>query len=61
METLFQIEITTKILRYLQYRIAQKISAEEDILTLLPSLDIATCLCLLEQFDTSTTPMYICH
>ena len=57
METLFQIEITTKILRYLQYRIAQKISAEEDILTLLPSLDI----CLLEQFDTSTTPMYICH
>ena len=51
MDIFIQTEVTTKILRYLQYRIAQKLSAGENILTLLPSLDVATCLYLLEQTD----------
>ena len=61
METFIQTEITTKILRYLQYRIAQKFSAGENILTLLPSLDVATCLYLLEQTDISITSKYLYH
>ena len=61
METFIHTEVTTKILRYLQYRIAQKISAGESILTLLPSTDVTACLCLLQQLDTSTTPKHLCH
>ena len=61
METLFQTKVTTKILHYLQYKIAQKFSAGENILTLLPSTDVATCFCLLEQTDISTTPKYLNH
>lgn len=61
MQTFIQIEITTKILRYLQHRIAQKLSAGENILTLLPSLDVAICLYLLEQADISTTSKYLYH
>ena len=53
MDTYIQTEVTTKILRYLQYRIAQKFSAGENILTLLANLDVATCLYLLEQTDIS--------
>ena len=59
MQTFVQTEVTTKILRYLQYRIAQKLSAGENILTLLPSLDVATCLYLLEQTDISISPISI--
>ena len=61
METFIHTEVTTKILRYLQYRIAQKISVGENILTLLPSIDVTACLCLLEQTDTSTTTKHLCH
>ena len=61
MDTYIQTEVTTKILRYLQYRIAQKFSAGENILTLLPSLDVATCLNLLEQTDISITPKHLYH
>lgn len=61
METFIHTEITTKILRYLQYRIAQKISVGENILTLLPSEDVVACLYLLEQSDVSTTPKYLYH
>ena len=61
METLIQTEITTKIIHYLQYRIAQKFSAGENILTLLPSLDVATCLYLLEQTDIPITPKHLYH
>ena len=61
METLVQTEITTKIIHYLQYRIAQKFSAGENILTLLPSLDVATCLYLLEQTDIPITPKSLYH
>ena len=61
MDTFIQTEVTTKILRYLQYRIAQKLSAGENILTLLPSLDVATCLYLLEQTDISITPKHLYH
>ncbi len=61
METFIHTEITTKILRYLQYKIAQKISAGESILTLLPSTDVATCLYLLEQLGTPTTTKYLYH
>jgi hypothetical protein len=61
METFIHTEVTTKILRYLQYRIAQKISVGESILTLLPSLDVAACLYLLEKTDISITPKYLCH
>ena len=61
METLIQTEITTKIIHYLQYRIAQKFSAGENILTLLANLDVATCLYLLEQTDISITPMSLYH
>ena len=59
METLIQAEVTTKNQRYLQYRIAKKFFAGENILTLLPSLDVAACLYLLEQLDTATTPKYL--
>lgn len=61
MDTYIQTEVTTKILRYLQYRIAQKFSAGENILTLLPSLDVATCLYLLEQTDISITHKHLYH
>ena len=61
MDTWFQSEVTTKILRYLQYRIAQKFSAEESILTLLLSEDVAACLYLLEQTDISITPKVLYH
>jgi hypothetical protein len=65
METLIEMEETTKNLRYVQYRIAQKFSADENILSLLPSADIATCLdiCLdiHEQMDDSATPHYFYH
>ncbi len=61
MEVFIQTEVMTRILRYLQYRIAQKFSAGENILTLLPNLDIAACLSLLEQADISTTPKYLYH
>ena len=59
MDTWFQSEVTTKNLRYLQYRIAQKFSAGESILTLLLNADIAACLCLLEQADISISPISI--
>lgn len=39
MHILFQTEVTTKILRSLQHRTAQKRSAGKIILTLLPSAD----------------------
>lgn len=61
METLIETEETTQILRYVQYRIAQKFSAGEDILSLLPSADVATCLYILEQMDALTTPMHLYH
>ena len=61
METLIQTEITTKIIHYLQYRIAQKISAGENVITLLPSLDIAICLYLLELTDISISPKSLYH
>ena len=61
METFIQTEVTTKILRYLQYRIAQKFSAGENILTLLPRLDVATCLYLLEQTDISLSHKHLYH
>ena len=61
MDTYIQTEVTTNILRYLQYRIAQKFSAGENILTLLPNEDVAACLYLLEQADTPTTPKYLYH
>ena len=61
METFIHAEVTTKILRYLQYRIAQKISVGENILTLLLGEDVAACLYLLEQTDISITPKYLCH
>lgn len=61
MDTLIHTEVTMKILRYVQYKIAQKFSAGENILTLLPSLDVATCLYLHEQADISTTPQYLYH
>ena len=61
MDTLVQTEVTTKIIDYLQYRIAQKISAGENVITLLPSLDVAICLYLLEQTDISITSKYLYH
>ena len=61
METFIQAEVTTNILRYLQYRIAQKFSAGENILTLLPNEDVAACLYLLEQTDISLTPKHLYH
>lgn len=61
MGTFIEIEDATKILRYVQYRIAQKFSAGEDVLSLLPSADIATCLYMLEQMDTLTTPKNLYH
>ena len=61
METFIQTEVTTKILRYLQYRIAQKFSAGENILTLLPRLDVATCLYLLKQTDISLIHKHLYH
>ena len=63
MEALFQTEETAKILRYLQFRIAQKFSAGESILTLLPyensNADVAACLYFLEHTDISMTPISI--
>ena len=61
METLISIEETEKILTYLQYRIAQKFSAGEDVLSLLPSADIATCLHILEQMDASASAQHLNH
>ena len=61
METFIHTEITTKILRYLQYKFAQKFSVGKNILTLLPRLDVATCLYLIEQLDTATTTKYLYH
>ena len=61
METFIHTEITTKILRYLQYKIAQKFSVGKNIFTLLPRLDVATCLYLLEQTDISITPKHLYH
>jgi hypothetical protein len=54
-ETLIDTEEAEKILSYLQYRIAQKFSAGEDVLSLLPSADIATCLHILEQLDATAS------
>jgi hypothetical protein len=61
MEILVKTEETSKILRYVQYRIAQKFSAGEDIISLLPSADIATCLHILEQMDALSTPKSLYH
>ena len=61
MDTFIQTELATKIIGYLQYRIAQKISAGENILTLLLSLEVADCLCLLEQIDPSINTRYLYH
>ena len=61
METLIHTEVTTKTLHYLQCKIEQKFSAGENILTLLPSTDVATCLYLLEQTDISITTQYLYH
>ena len=61
MQTFVQTEVTTKILHYLQYRIGQKFSAGESILTLLPSADVAACLYLLEQADISISPKHLYH
>jgi hypothetical protein len=55
MEALSDTEKAEKILSYLQYRIAQKFSAGEDVLSLLPSADIATCLSILEQLDAASS------
>jgi hydrogenase maturation factor HypF (carbamoyltransferase family) len=61
METLIDIEETEKILRYIQYRIAQKFSAGENVLSLLPSADVATCLHILEQIDAPASRQYLYH
>ena len=61
METLMHTEVKTKNQRYFQYKIAQKYSAEENNLTLLPSLDVAACLYLLKRTDISITPRYLHH
>lgn len=61
MEALINTEEIEKILRFIQFRIAQKFSAGEDVLSLLPSADIATCLYILEQTDISITPNYLYH
>jgi hypothetical protein len=61
METLAEIEKAEKILSYVQYRIAQKFSAGEDVLYLLPSADVATCLYILEQIDAAAASQYLCH
>lgn len=61
MDAFIQTELATKIIGYIQYRIAQKISAGENILTLLLSLEVADCLCLLEQIDTSIHSKYLFH
>jgi hypothetical protein len=61
METLISTEETEKILTYLQYRIAQKFSAGEDVLSLLPSADIATCLHILEQMDAVASTQHLNH
>jgi hypothetical protein len=61
MEALSDTEATEKILSYLQYRIAQKFSAGEDVLSLLPSAEIATCLHILEQLDAAVSAQYLNH
>jgi hypothetical protein len=61
MEALSDTEKTEKILSYLQYRIAQKFSAGEDVLSLLPSADIATCLHILEQLDAIASTKHLNH
>jgi hypothetical protein len=55
------IEIAKKNNSYIQYRIAQKFSAGEDVLMLLPSADVATCLHILEQIDAIALPEYNEH
>jgi hypothetical protein len=60
-ETLIDTEEAEKILSYLQYRIAQKFSAGEDVLSLLPSADIATCLHILEQLDATASTQHLNH
>ncbi len=61
MKPLIDVDEERKILSYLQYRIAQKFSMGEDVLSLLPSADVATCLYILEQFDVSDTSQFIYH
>lgn len=61
METSISTEEIEKILSYLQYRIAQKFSAGEDVLSLLPSADIATCLHILEQLDAIASTKHLNH
>jgi hypothetical protein len=61
MEALIDTEKAEKILSYLQYRIAQKFSAGEDVLSLLPSADIATCLHILEQLDATASTQHLNH
>jgi hypothetical protein len=61
METFIQTELATKIIGYLQYRIAQKLSAGQNILTLLLSLEVVDCLFLLEQIDPSINYKYLYH
>jgi hypothetical protein len=61
METLIETEEAEKIMSYIQYRIAQKFSAGEDVLSLLPSADIATCLHILEQIEASAVSRNLYH
>jgi hypothetical protein len=50
------VENTKKNNSYIQYRIAQKFSAGEDVLMLLLSADKRTCLYILEQIDAIYLP-----
>jgi hypothetical protein len=61
MKTTTDTDEKKKNISYLQYRIAQKFSMGEDVLSLLPSADIATCLYILEQFDVSDASQFIYH
>jgi hypothetical protein len=56
-----EVEKAERINSYIQYRIAQKFSAGEDVLMLLPSADIKTCLYILEQIDAMALPEYNEH
>jgi hypothetical protein len=61
MQTLNDSEEKQKILRHMQYRIAQKFSAGEDVLCLLAGADVATCLYILEQIEAPASQRHLYH
>lgn len=49
------------ILRYIQHRISRKYFAGEDVLSLLPSADVASCLHKLEKMEGPASSSHLYH